>query len=206
MANRYRVTYPQAGDVLNPDDWNLTQAELASEINGFADRDNFPEAVVTEAMVVARAASNLRTDPYTTTLTTVADSVAWQSTDGSTTYVGRIAFTAEVDCLLDCDFGGGWNWDTSGHPAGYNLAQNEVNCIRFRISVDGAVVAQSGFHEEGHDQSNTFITGCIPVQAGPHVVTVEYQKVLVTNYTTFEASPLACVLGSRELLVHERVR
>jgi hypothetical protein len=47
---------------------------------------------------------------------------------------------------------------------------------------------------------------CAPVQAGPHIVEVQYQKVKASNYVNFTGSALACVIGARELLVDERIR
>lgn len=208
MALRWNQTFPESGDVLNPSDWNLTHVEYAHEMNGYLDRDNFPVGVLNETRIVARAGSDLLSDPQTTSLTTGSNNPDWQDGDG-TNYVGRVTFTAEEDCLLDCDFGGTWNWDTSGHPAGYSIlaaTYSIVNAIRFRIVVDGYTVAESGFDEEGRDRHHTWITGCIPIQAGQHEVKVQYQKCRITNFNFGEGSALDCVVNERELLVHRRKR
>lgn len=211
MGLRYRQRYFESGDILEPRDWNYNWAELASEVNGNLDSHNLATGAITEAHYNSRAASNIRGDSATDSLTTQDNVVSWINDDGaaSPVDVAEVSFTADVDCVVVCEFGCTIDWDAADYAGGggaSSLQFSEGACVRFRIVVDGVPIAESGFLEESIEENSVYLCGVGIMQAGSHVVRVEYQKLYIDDHINEGATDSGLVIQERELIVHERYR
>jgi hypothetical protein len=209
MAYRYRILAPSDGDVLNVDDWILNNAELADEFNGYLDRDNLPADGVTVGRTSAGTFYALHSDAYNTSSIVTIDSetVEWVSDDG-TDSIGTLSIDCPTDCLLKCYWSG---WFEIIYSA-------DKGCVRTRITVDGYVVAESGWQAIGGDGSGNgrtgsspYICGAIPVTAGPHTITVQVQAGIpgvatdeeYDSDTSYSITANQWELTARELVVEE---
>jgi hypothetical protein len=202
MAFRYRQLYPGTGDVLDTRDWNLNHKELAEEFNGYLDRDNLPEAVITTPMVVentfVKVHGDSEDDDVGTWVSLDVGTIGWQTEDG-TNEIGSAEFFSPSDCLLICDF-----------SATFHTVNNwREDFIRFRITVDGDVVGLNGPQSMSHVSMSMYVNGAVPVLAGFHIVKAEAQigaiDGLSQGYRKVDVVTNAYV-GARELVVIERRR
>lgn len=199
MAWRYRQNYPQNGEVLNPQDWNLENKEFAEEFNGYLDRDNLPEEVFTSAHVADDTFTAVTSDPYTGTepFGPRENTIEWQSNDG-TRNLGKIEIEAPVDELLICEFSA--TWASNNSP--------KQGDVRFRVLVDGSEVAMTGFIGQQWEEWSDYCCGAIPVSAGKHTIEAQVQIANANwrgqGYRANE-NPVADI-QERELIVIERRR
>jgi hypothetical protein len=191
MGQRYRFTFTETGDVLDPAAWVEDNNELAAEFNGYLDRDNFARNDIAQAEITANAFTKV--EPFTSTSIYTPDNtlVSWQGGAGNDADgIFREAVTCEVDCLLVCELSLGWVWDKdvtdysmtgvgpSGDPPGtpptsVTVSDSTVDTIQFRIAVDGVEVARSGLFEDMHHRYGTYILGAKVVTSGVHTVSAE---------------------------------
>lgn len=207
MTMRYRQAYPKTDESLDVRDWNYNMQEIASEFNGYLDRDNVPQNVIDLSMIDFGTFNKIYVDAYDSTVNNVSldsNSTAWQSDDG-TDNIGQRTILAPCDALLICEFS--CYVETSGTVAD--------EFVRFRIVVDGQTVAVNGFSVM-HSLSKQpfFIAGAIPVLAGTRVVKVQAQLGKIDSASTRNCLQLQTRAGSgitvtvkaRELVVIERRR
>lgn len=184
MGQRYRFTFNEAGDVLDPSSWVEDNNELAGELNGYLDRDNFGSADIVQAEIVANAFTMVESFGSTTTFAADRTNTGWQG-GGATGASGifREDITATVDCGLCCEMNVSWAWAkttaqysvTGGGPTGtpWTVSTFTVDTIQFRILVDGLEVARSGLFEDMHHNYGTYLVGATVVTSGVHIVSVE---------------------------------
>lgn len=207
MTMRYRQTYPRVDESLDVRDWNNNMREIASEFNGYLDRDNVPQNVIDLSMTEFGAFNKVHADAYDAAINNVSldpDTTAWQSDDG-TDNIGQLTLLVPCDSLLICEFSG--YVETSG-----TLADEFV---RFRISVDGETAAVNGFSVMHFlTKQPLSIAGAVPVLAGTRVVKVEAQlgkidTAIARNclqMQTRAGTAITATVKARELVVIERRR
>lgn len=202
MAFRYRQKYFDANDALNIEDWNLNIKELAEEYNGYLDRDNFPNGSFTQAYLVPSCCNKIYSDDSGTTWNPSKTTSSWQHDDGSGNVLPQESIDVLVDGLLICEFGCGFNWTSAASSA----ADNE--CIRFKVTVDGVTVSESGWLSSYHMYGSVHLAGALPVVAGSHLIEVWIQwAVVVTAETTVAPTNGRTLnINQRELVVIERRR
>lgn len=209
MALRYRELYMEAGDILDPQPWLMSQNALAGEFNGYLDRDNIGPGVISEAMIAAAVFNKFYTDQRTTTFSPDPDSALWQHTDLSSVVLHTSEITAAVDCQVMVEWSGTWTWTgTWSALDGVGGQTTAEDAIRFRITVDGVELATSGFYGDAQEKSALYLIGVTPVVAGPHTVRVECQ-VMHANWhnNSFESNLINTVaIGARELVTTLRKR
>jgi hypothetical protein len=186
MGQRYRFTFTENGDVLDPSQWVEDNNELASEFNGYLDRDNFARNDIAQTEITANAfteveAFSVTVAPYSPDKTTVS----WQgglSSDADGIFGEDIE--CDVDCLLVCELCFTWEWDKDlteysmtgeGPESSTNIfvSKSTVDTAQFRITVDGVEVARSGLFEDMHHRYGTYLVGSKVIPAGVHRVAVE---------------------------------
>ena len=177
MAWRYIQRDLQAGDVLDPEDWNENVREYLEEINGAMDRDNLPPASVVVGEEVASTVFNEISHSLL--------SVAYQSLDVDTQAHQKIQMTSNVtassDELLICEasiqfdtaealasYGGG-NYEDGYVDADQDTLRDWIQ-YDFIMTVDGFEVAYAGPFTAFHRRQCIYMTGALPVEAGAHVV------------------------------------
>lgn len=190
MGQRYRFTFTENGDVLDPSQWVEDNNELASEFNGYLDRDNFARNDIAQTEITANAFTEVEafgaSGDAGSAWSPDNTSVSWQGGTGSdTSGIFREEVTCAVDCLLVCELSITWEWDRdisgpyslSGtgptSAADIFVSKSTVDTAQFRITVDGVEVARSGLFEDMHFNYGTYILGAQVVTSGVHVVAVE---------------------------------
>lgn len=196
MGQRYRFAYTENGDVLDPSQWIEDNNELASEFNGYLDRDNFGQATIVQAEITSNTFTKVEAFDSATVFTPDKTSITWQGGTGNNAFgIFQETVTCTVDCLLvsevtltwDWDNGGSWSLDNatvfpggggagggpvaSGTPTA--LSTFATDTVQFRITVDGIEVCRTGLFDDTHQQYGTYLVGAIPVTAGTHIVAVE---------------------------------
>lgn len=183
MGQRYRFTFTENGDVLDPTQWVEDNNELASEFNGYLDRDNFARNDIAQTEITANAFTEVESFPSTTSFTPDQSTLTWQGGAGNNASgVFQSEITCSVDCLLVCEVNLTWTWANGGtwSKAGtgptaspWTLSTFATDCIQFRVVVDGVEVARSGFFDDTHQKYGTYLVGATVVTAGVHIVSVE---------------------------------
>lgn len=203
MAWKYRQRYPQDGEILNPEDWNLNHQEYADEFNGFLDRDNLPINAIDEGRTEDYAMNRVHNDSYTDSTPWVGAerTAAWRNTDSTgAVSLGSVEIDCPVDCLLICSYNATW---------ATTLASGNGD-IRFRVTVDGVSVAESHFISGWFLEWGVHVEGAVPVAAGKHTIRAEAQ--IATQDQTSEgaqkytSSERQVTVYERELVVRERRR
>lgn len=178
MSFVYRETYVEAGGTVMPWDWLVNMGALASEMNGYLDRDNFPENVLTAAMIVDNAFNRMGSEQTSdsTAVTLDGNVVEWQVGDNGG--LPSITVTFEHDGVLKVRFGGRYDWGAS-----IPISSFYKGVLQFRIRLDGVVIAQTGYLPLMRLRGRPFLTGTTQVSAGRHVIDVE-ARMFVTGFLT----------------------
>lgn len=191
MGQRYRFSFNENGDVLDPSSWIEDNNELAAEFNGYLDRDNFGRGDIVQAEIVANAFTKVEGFASTSIYTPERTNVSWQGgagNDAAGIYSKEI--TATVDCGLCVEVNLTWVWvklttqysvsgsGPVGNPAGtppnpIPLSTFAVDTVQFRITVDGVAIGQSGLFEDMHHNYGTYLLGATVLTSGVHTVRVE---------------------------------
>jgi len=193
MAWRYIQRDLQAGDILDPEDWNENVREYLEEINGAIDRDNIPASAVVVGSEVDSAVFNEISVAYLIGSTASTNSGSYgsygpvQLLDTNTQAFQKIDMTSNLsassDELLLCEasiqfdtadayniYGGG------NYEDGYVIASKKTLrdwlYVDFRMTIDGFEVAYAGPTTVHHRRQCIYMTGALPVEAGAHVVEV----------------------------------
>ena len=232
MAFRYRKRHIDSGDVMDPRDWNLNHSNYADEFNGYLDRDNFPADFVTQTMMEENCCNKFFRAQSTNSYTHFAEtSVAWQSgsqkSAGSDVKFSQLEIEAQSDALLVCEWSGVWRWTYDASSSDWNpipdstLKRDPTNALcRFRMTVDGITVAESGYSSARRAYDGCYLVGATPVCAGRHVIRVEVQILYIEqNGTMLEEYELmrhgtyfvgeedfSFQVENRELIVRARYR
>ena len=228
MAFRYRKRHIDSGDVMDPRDWNLNHAGYSDEFNGYLDRDNFPVDIITRDMMQSNCCNQFFVDIDDETGRPLSsETVGWQSaTDGGIVF-SRITAEIKADALLMCEWSGRWSWSygDSGYSSwntlpGSLLPRDPSNALcRFRLTVDGVAVAESGFSSSRRNRDACYLVGATPVVAGRHVIQIEGQALyeegngevndkfdLSKRATYTVGNDFELNLRDRELIVRARYR
>tara|TARA_R110002020_G_scaffold425355_1_gene634749 strand:- start:621 stop:1277 length:657 start_codon:yes stop_codon:yes gene_type:complete len=177
MAWRYIQRDLQAGDILDPEDWNENVREYLEEINGAIDRDNIPAASVIVGEEVDSTVFNEISASYL--------SVPHQLLDTDTQAQQKISMSNNVssssDELLICETS--LQFDTADPSAVYaggnyedGYVKGSVGTLRdwiqydFIMTVDGFEVAYAGPYTAFHKRQCVHMVGALPVEAGGHIV------------------------------------
>lgn len=200
MAYRYRQIYPQNGEVLNPQDWNLNHAELASEFNGYLDRDNLPDDSIGTSRVESGTFVKIHSIAYEmASLLAISDeSVQWVR-GNSLGDIATLDIECQVDAVLEVEFSATFAF----------LLNEDIVGIRFRATVDGTLAAMSGWFSAGNLSDSVYIVGAIPVTVGTRSVLVECQTAAVPVHSQdFYKNDVVTIpyVGARELVVIEKRR
>lgn len=172
--------YDENGDILAPEFFVESQANLAGVFNSGLDRDNFGQNDIASGEFTAsdRPFNVITYGASETTFTPDIAITSWQGETGNdASGVHREEFTAEQDGLYLLYWSGAWSWSgnwslsNNGALARENFRQY-VDTIRFRISVDGAPVAVSLPFEDANVYHSAYLCGAIVLAQGAHVATV----------------------------------
>tara|TARA_R110000823_G_scaffold48496_1_gene123085 strand:+ start:1390 stop:2046 length:657 start_codon:yes stop_codon:yes gene_type:complete len=177
MAWRYIQRDFQAGDILDPEDWNENVREYLEEINGALDRDNIPTASIVVGEEVGSTVFNEISAAYL--------GVSYQLLDADTQAHQKIQMTNSVtsssDELLICE--ASIQFDTADPLLGAAAANYSRGYVKanqgtlrdwiqydFIMTVDGFEVGYAGPYTAYHKRQCVHIIGAVPVEAGGHTV------------------------------------
>jgi hypothetical protein len=176
MAWRYIQRDLQAGDILDPEDWNENVREYLEEINGALDRDNLPAASVVVGSEVGSAVFNEISASFL--------QETYQALDVDTQAHQKIKtsnnVTSSSDELLICEtsiqfdtaayssYGGG-NYEGGYVDADQGTLRDWLQ-YDFIMTVDGFEIAYAGPFTAFHKRQCIYMCGALPVEAGSHVV------------------------------------
>lgn len=199
MSLRYRTEFNEAGDVLDPQAWNVNQNEFTSEFNGGLDRDNLLPACIDEARIVDNAFTKIHHTFGAASFSANTASRVWTLVPGSS-----ISASFPQDCVVICEWGGTWQW--KGAYTGIYL---EEDAVAFRIVVDGAEITTSHYFGESQHMSSTYLVAAIPLSAGAHSIWAEIYFARVRQrdlqLSDADVSP-SFDIDINEMLVEERRR
>lgn len=183
MGLRYRQTYYENGDIVDPTGWVLDNNELAGEVNGSLDRDNIPASTIVQAEIVGISANG---GPFTSIFYRWSDTAyaptytttAWQGGTGNgVNGIFSYTVTADEDCVLVVEMD--TEWATGAFHGGGPVDWPRISdTMQLRITVDGIVIAQSGYLPILHLKQiayATYLIGSGVVVAGDHDIRVEVQ-------------------------------
>ena len=201
MAFRYRQITPQAGDIINPDDWNVNVREYTNEFNGHLDRDNLPEKAITTSSIKADAFHQVESKLDMTAKTI-------QGTQTRFKEIQVIEFESQYQGIVMCEWSGNWLYELIVTT----LTSSEVQDTDFRILVNGTEITRIRRDNNLKKSSSGYTVGALPVEAGMIRVSVEVKtNGRTTNSVTyptesgtyFVEKPTAgsVTLKSRELVV-----
>jgi hypothetical protein len=183
MGQRYRFTFTENGDVLDPSQWVEDNNELASEFNGYLDRDNFARNDIAQTEIQVGAFTEVFANGYGASYTPDKDTLGWQGGAGvNANGIYLQSVPCPVDCLLVIEVSLSWIWANAGvssktgaGPTGapWTVSTFATDTIQFRVLVDGVEVARSGFFDDTHQYYGTFLVGDAVVTSGAHRVSVE---------------------------------
>lgn len=181
MSQRYRQERAHNGHIADPTPLNLNNAEYAGEWT-YLDRDNVPEACITEAMVIQGSFTTITDDPRSNAITLDSTSNEWQRADAASgAVINESTITMTSDGTIEVEWSGTWVW-TGG--AGFAVAGVAEDAIRIRVTIDGVEIASSGWIGARHEWEEINLSGVIPVQAGARYVQVWAQVAMVgIDYT-----------------------
>ncbi|WP_339863015.1 hypothetical protein [Thalassospira alkalitolerans] len=228
MAFRYRKRHIDSNDVMDPRDWNLNHSNYADEFNGYLDRDNFPADVITREMMQSNCCNQFFSDAddgSTSKIVPVTTS-GWQYQTEAGVDFNTINAEVKADSLLVCEWSGYWLWSydatssTWANLPGVTLPRDPTNALcRFRLTVDGVAVAESGYSSARRARDSCYLVGATPVSAGKHQIRLSVQLIYVeSNGDVNEFKELSrsasYIVGSdfgfkmrnRELVVRARYR
>ena len=176
MAWRYIQRDLQAGDILDPEDWNENVREYLEEINGALDRDNLPAASVVVGSEVGSAVFNEISASFL--------QETYQALDVDTQAHQKIKtsnnVTSSSDELLICETSIQFDTAAAAAYGGANYEDGYVDADQgtlrdwlqydFIMTVDGFEIAYAGPFTAFHKRQCIYMCGALPVEAGSHVV------------------------------------
>lgn len=218
MSNRYLPLFDENGDVINPAFFTEGMGDMAGEINGGLDRDNFAQADIVLAEVDDSVGAVFATlgDSYATDTSYVPDQqiTTWQGgTANDASGLGYAQWTAEQDAHYDIMWNGTWSWggaySWSGFGTGVDTV-NDVDALRVRITVDGVEVAVSALFEDGAEFFACYLCGSIQLPAGTHTLRIECEianrYIQVATESVHEPCENQPTFGSRTFTILQRTR
>lgn len=181
MGLRYRKETAQNGNVADPTWWIRNDQELQNEW-AFLDRDNLPEACISEPMVRDESFTYTASDQKTDTITLDRTSVAWQGSDVSTgDALHNVDVDVDVDSLFTVEWSGTYKWTGT-----FTWNAPTWDAMMVHIVVDGVEVASSGWLGDGSQWGSIFLVGSVPVVAGMRNVKME---VMMANIDYTKGTP-----------------
>jgi hypothetical protein len=177
MAWRYIQRDFQAGDIVDPEDWNENVREYLEEVNGTLDRDNLPSAAFAigeeiPASVVHELSHAVLNAAYTLLDT---DTQAYQATG-----LSKLVNTTS-DELFICE--ASLQFDTADSTAVYDgtnyddgYIKADVGSLRdwlqydFTMTVNGYEIASAGPFTVYQKRQPVYLLGCLPVEKGSYTV------------------------------------
>lgn len=207
MGTIYRVDWFETGDVIDRMDWLENVAELASEFNGYLDRDNVPENCIDEDRIVDNAFTTFYSDPRTAAFTVDTTTIVYHGVDQSGVILNTKTIDAKHDGVFICSWGGTWA------QTGWAGTLDAI-CISFIMDVDGVTVAETGWMSLFRDLDSNSLYGCAPVAAGVHTVNVRARVASLPVTATPDIIAVSLETGGamvvtvdeRELFIKERTR
>mgnify|MGYP003633309286 FL=1 len=176
MAWRYIQRDLQAGDILDPEDWNENVREYLEEINGALDRDNLPTASVVVGNEVDSTVFNEISASFLSEINQPldVDTQAHQKIKTSNNV------TSSSDELLICETSIQFDTAAAAAYGGANYEDGYVDADQgtlrdwlqydFIMTVDGFEIAYAGPFTAFHKRQCIYMCGALPVEAGSHVV------------------------------------
>lgn len=228
MAFRYRKRHIDSNDVMDPRDWNLNHANYADEFNGYLDRDNVPAEIITRDMMEVDCCNAFSSDAESSDYgePISCSSVSWQAGNPESPF-SKLSLEIKSDALLVCEWSGSWKWIYFAGSGSWNnipgsaLKRDPTQAIcRFRLTVDGITVSESGYSSARRKRDSCYLAGATPVSAGNHFIQVEVQLLYIEqNSTMLEDNDLMrhgtyflgdddfkFTMKQRELIVRARYR
>jgi hypothetical protein len=195
-AWRYKQEWFEDGDVTRPEDWLDNVSEIANELNGYLDSDNFRELSLGMEHVKQKAFNSFLTYGEFMPWDFDYNFPGWTARSNSesgdlATVKGEVA----NDALYIIEFGCRWSWERD-FSSSYNV-NNEFGdrihrnwhhvhtCVRFRLVANNTVVAESGWSSNTMVDSSLHLTAAIPLPAGSVVVRAEMQVAVASGMAPF---------------------
>jgi hypothetical protein len=203
MAWRFRQSFIDTSDILDPFHWNRNHQEFASEVNGYLDRDNFRNQIFDFQQIVDESCNQLFEDYIGTFFEPDMTTTAWQ---GGSAIAPR-SFRTTSDGLAIVEYNGYHQW-TDDETSGDEL------CLRYKLVLDGSILYRTGWFSIHRKRDSPYMVGALPIPPGPHLAEVEIQigNVRTSGEEPDRIDPLSAdvpqtvELGDREILVHMRYR
>lgn len=199
-AWRYKQEWFEDGDVTRPEDWLDNVSELANELNGYLDSDNFRELSLGMAHVKQKAFNSFLTYGSWRDWDFDYDFPGWTArsnseSDDLATVKGEVA----NDALYIIDFGCRWHWEGKPRSTAGTVGQDwnhfgdrihrnwhhAHTCVRFRLVANNTVVAESGWSSNTMVDSSLHLTAAIPLPAGSVIVRAEMQVAVAGGMAPF---------------------
>ena len=187
MAWKYVKRDFQAGDILDPADWNENAREFVEEINGYLDRDNLPPNAITPDEEVKSEVFN------DFSIARFADSsTAGHLLEDNNQSFQRIPFantlTSVSDEMLICeamvqvDTGGNTLTAPNSNPSGTTFNDGYIHVTQKTIldwcqyelmmTLNGIEIAYAGPFTAFNRRQPVYMCGALPVEAGANTVEV----------------------------------
>lgn len=163
MAWVHAPQYLWSGTTTDPRELMGNIFELAREINGYVDRDNLGENVVTSAKVATGAFNTLGSTEFSSSTDSISigETGAWEEITSLSTTV-----TTEDGRILAESFFAYYQSTSAG------LEQNTIEC---RMLIDGNVVDETGWISAYRRAGTVYMAGSSSVAAGSHAITVQWR-------------------------------
>jgi hypothetical protein len=210
MPYALRQEHALDADVLDPRWWNLNQGELVGIFNGGLDRDNLPAGAIAEGMFVLETLLDCDGSvlPLGTNWVPTMDIIEWQDFNPTTNLGGAITVVAPVDCHLEIDWSGTWEWGGVAWSNAAFGATYAADAVTIRVMVNGVVACESGPREDMADRDSCHIIGDVPLGPGSYTVQVQARVGRMT-YRGLDVTAICtntCTFKDASLVVLERRR
>lgn len=156
--------YLWAGTTTDPRELLGNVFELAREINGYVDRDNVGENVITAAKVATGTFNTTGMTEFdfgTTDTIDPGETGVWKELDSLTTTVTTEDGRLHVDAFFKY-----------GRTT---LVANQQDTLETRLLIDGNVVDESGWISAFITEGSVYLVGSAPVSAGSHTISVQWR-------------------------------
>lgn len=186
MAWRYKQEWFEDGDVLRPRDWLDNVGEIANELNGYLDSDNFRELSLDMNNVKSSAFNSFLTHQTGNTWAYDYENHGWISQESDGTELSQVTGEVSTDALYIIHFGCYWKWGGGEYDSRiYNGYHHKQTCVRFRLVANNTVVAETGWSPNTRNTDSTQMTAAIPLPAGFVNIRVEAQAAVANAMAPF---------------------
>ena len=206
MAFKWTEGYHRSGNILDADEFNTSFNAFKGEINGGLDRENLPNASISNEELAPQAFVKYAISSGIRLQNAVEAEARWFDNTGST------AGTEDFICMNYNNYAGGWRTNEAqklsslyqegmlhieyngwywlrNHVATSNLSRNGsphlANWAQFRILLDGNPVVSSGYNYQNVGQIH--LVADVPISTGTHEIALQWRFAANPDPTTVTA-------------------